>query len=181
MLRLEIPVGPEGFDDATGEFIPPPTVSLELEHSLVSISKWEAKWHRAFLSNKEKTAEETFDYIKCMVVKDDVNPAIFDFLTQENIDQINDYIKNPMTATVIPGGNKNGQSKEVVTSELIYYWMVAHTIPSEYQYWHLNRLLTLIQVCNVKNSSPQKRSKGDIMRSNAAINKANRARFNSKG
>ena len=181
MLRLEIPIGPEGFDESTGEFIGPPIYVLELEHSLVSISKWESKWHRAFLSKKDKTVEETIDYIKCMVLRDDVDPLIFNYLTQENIDQINDYIKNPMTATVIPGDNNNGQSKEVVTSELIYYWMIAQQIPSEYQYWHLNRLLTLIRVCNVKNASPQKRSKGEIMRNNAALNKANRARFNSKG
>lgn len=181
MLQVKVPIGPETWDDEKEEFIEPPYVVLELEHSLVSISKWESKWHKAFLSGKEKTAEETMDYIKHMTLNENVDPGVYDCLTRENILQINEYIAAPMTATVLPNDRKSGNSKEVTTSELIYFWMIAQNIPFECQYWHLNRLLTLIRVCTAKTNPPGKRSKGELMRDYAEINKANRARFNSKG
>lgn len=181
MLTVKVPIGPEEWDAEKEEFIEPPCVVLEMEHSLVSISKWESKWHKAFLSGKEKSAEETLDYIKNMTLND-VDPAVYDHLTRENIIEINQYIEAPMTATVIGKESKQGgNKKEVTTSELVYYWMIAQNIPFECQYWHLNRLLTLIKVCSMKTNPPSKRSKGELMRDYAAINKANRAKFNSKG
>lgn len=183
MLTIKVPIGPEEWDDEKEEFLEPPYLVLELEHSLVSISKWESKWNKAFLSGKEKSVEETVDYIKCMTLNEDVDPDVYNHLTQDNVTEINKYIEAPMTATVLPKdrGNNGGKSKEVTTSELIYYWMIAQNVPFECQYWHLNRLLTLIRVCSVKNNPPSKRSKGELMRDYAAINKANRAKFNSKG
>lgn len=181
MLTIKVPIGPEKWDAENEEFIEPPYVVLEMEHSLVSISKWESKWHKAFLTDKKKTAEETLDYIKDMTLND-VDPDVYNHLTPENVDEIEKYIKAPMTATVIGRETKQGGSKkEVTTSELIYFWMIAQNIPFECQYWHLNRLLTLIKVCSMKTNPPSKRSQGELMRDYAAINKANRAKFNSKG
>lgn len=181
MLRIEVPLEPERWDEKKQEFIEPKVQVLQLEHSLVSISKWEAKYHKPFLSKKEKTSEETLDYIKFMTVTQNVKPEVYTHLTQSNINDIKKYIDDPMTATTISEDRNSKPNREIVTSEIIYYWMVALQIPPEYQKWHLNRLLMLIRVCNIKNSPPKKMSKGDIMRRNAALNAARRKQFNSKG
>ena len=181
MLQITVPISPEGWDEKRQEFVDPQVKTLQLEHSLVSISKWESKWHQAFLSKKDKTEEEIFDYIKCMTLTQNVDPSVYDHLTVDNVNQIKAYIEDPMTATVINTNSSDKSNKETVTSELIYYWMIALNIPSEYQKWHINRLLKLIEVCNVKNSPPKKRSKSDIMRSNAALNAARRKQLGTRG
>ena len=182
MLLITIPLSPEGWDEQKQEFVEPKTVTLQLEHSLVSLSKWESKWHKAFLSKKDKTEEETLDYIKCMTLTQHVDPEVYNYLTHENIDQINKYIENPMTATVFserPSGGKG--SNEVITAELIYYWMIALNIPFECRKWHLNKLLTLVRVCEIKNAPPKKMSKRDLMSRNAKLNAARRQQHNSRG
>ena len=181
MLRIKIPISPEGWDEEKQEFVEPETQVLELEHSLVSISKWESKWNKSFLESKEMTYEETLYYIECMTLDENIDSDIYTKLTKENIDEIHDYIYAPMTATTVPENKKIGGRKEIVTSELIYYWMIESGIPFECQYWHLNRLLTLIKVCGFKRQDPKKTSKSELMRQHAAINAANRARFNSRG
>lgn len=181
MLQITVPISPEGWDEERQEFVDPQVKTLQLEHSLVSISKWESKWHKAFLSKKDKTEEEIFDYIKCMTLTQNVDSSVYDHLTVDNVNQIKAYIEDPMTATVINTNSSDKSNKETVTSELIYYWMIALNIPSEYQKWHINRLLKLIEVCNVKNSPPKKRSKSDIMRSNAALNAARRKQLGTRG
>lgn len=181
MLQITIPAV-EAWDESRQEFVGVKEQTLQLEHSLVSLSKWESRWHKAFLSKNDKTEEELRDYIRCMTLTQNVNPNVYLFLTNENLRQIKEYIDDPMSATVItstPRGNKS--SREVVTSELIYYWMIALNIPPEYQKWHLNRLLKLIEVCNIKNTPPKKRSKSEIMRSNAALNAARRRQYGSRG
>ena len=181
MLRIEIPILPEGWDEEKQEFVEPKVKVLQLEHSLVSLSKWESKWCKAFLSKKDKTYEETLDYIKCMTITQNVDPDVYNHLTRENIAQINKYIESPMTATFFSDDKTGKASREIVTNELIYYWMIALNIPFECQKWHLNRLLTLIKVCNIKNSPPKKRSKREIMSRNAALNAARRKQMNSNG
>lgn len=186
MLRITIPAKEsiELWDEEKEEFIRTPAVkeqTLQLEHSLVSLSKWESKWCKSFLSHSEKTYEETIDYIKCMTITQNVNPDVYYNLTSENIQQINEYIDAPMTATVFAKDQMRGKSRETVTSELIYYWMIALNIPFECQKWHLNRLLTLIRVCNIKNTPPKKMSRREIMNRNAALNAARRKQLNSKG
>ena len=181
MLQLVVPMEPEMWDEANEVFIPPKTVTLQLEHSLVSLSKWESKWCKPFLSNKGLTDEESLDYIKCMVISNNVNPEVFDHFTKDNVKAVIDYINAPMTATTFSKESNGKTNKEIVTSELIYYWMIAYNIPSEYQKWHLNRLLTLIRVCGIKNAPPKKMGKGEIMRNNAALNAARRAKLHSKG
>lgn len=179
MLRIVIP-GQELWDEEKQEFINTKEQVLQLEHSLISLSKWEAKWCKVFLSKQEKTAEETIDYIKCMTITPNVDPEVYTRLTKENIKEIEDYIAAPMTATYF-SSNDGKPSHEQVTSELIYYWMIALTIPFECEKWHLNRLLTLIKVCNIKNQPPKKMGKREIMSRNAALNAARRKQLNTKG
>ena len=181
MLKITIPAR-EMFDEKTQTFFTPKEQTLQLEHSLVSLSKWESKWCKAFLNPKvEKTLEETIDYIKCMTITQNVDSNIYNCLTRSNIDEINKYIESPMTATTFNKKTQEGGSKEIITSELIYYWMISLNIPMECQRWHLNRLLTLIRVCEVKNSPPKKRSRREISNEYAALNAARKKQFNTKG
>ena len=136
---------------------------------------------KPFLSKEAKTVEETLDYIKCMTITQNVDPNVYNSLTSNNIRDINKYIDNPMTATTFSNTKNYNTNKEIVTAELIYYWMIALNIPMECQKWHLNRLLTLIRVCNIKNSPPEKMSRRDLMSRNAALNAARRKKFNTKG
>lgn len=182
MLEIVIPLTPEGWDDENQEFIDPVTQVLQLEHSLVSLSKWESIWHRSFLSRQGLSPEESMSYIKCMTVTPNVDPDVYNHLTEENIEMVTKYIENPMTATVFyEDKSAPKSSRETVTAELIYYWMIALNIPFECQDWHLNRLLTLIRVCNIKNTPPKKRSTREIMNRNAALNAARRQQLNTKG
>lgn len=180
MLRITIPAI-EQWDEIKQEFVQTKEQTLQLEHSLVSLSKWESKWNKPFLSKGDKTYEETLDYIKCMTITQGVHPEIYNGLTSEHIDQINGYIEAPMTATTFHETKGGKNSREVVTSELIYYWMIALNIPFECQKWHLNRLLTLIRVCNVKNAPPKKMSKRATASHYAQLNAARRQQLNTKG
>ena len=181
MLQITIP-GEELFDEDKQEFITLKEQTLQLEHSLISLSKWESKWCKVFLSKQEKTFEETIDYIKCMTLTPNVSPDVYSRLTPANFKEIEDYIAAPMTATYFSKDRSGGRSSgEQTTSELIYYWMIALNIPFECQKWHLNRLITLIRVCNIKNQPPKKMSKKDIASRNAALNAARRKQLNTKG
>ena len=179
MLKLTIP-SIEMYDEVLDEFITTRPFSIQLIHSLVSISKWESKWKKAFLSKDKKTVEETIDYIRCMTITQNVPPEVYDRLTNDNIKSINEYIEAPMTATII--NNKGGKtSREVITSEVIYYWMISLNIPFECQKWHLNRLLTLINVCNIKNQPAKKMSRREILNRNKALNEQRRKKLNTRG
>jgi len=159
--------------------------TLSLEHSLVSISKWEAKWHIPFISDEKKTQIQTVDYIKCMTLTQNVDDDAYDMLTKENLECVNEYIQNKMTATWFSEPPKKpglSPKKEVVTSELIYYWMVALEIPFECQKWQLNRLLTLIKVCNAKaKATNKKQNKKETLANNAELNAARRKALNTSG
>lgn len=179
MLKITIP-SREMFNEETQEFFHIHEYTIQLEHSLVSVSKWEAKWNKPFLSKEKKSIDETIDYIRCMTITQNIDPSVYNGLTTENIEKINKYIDAPMTATTFYN-NKGRINNEVITSELIYYWMTALNIPMECQKWHLNRLLTLIRVCNVKSNPDKKMSRREIMQRNSALNAARRAKLNSKG
>ena len=181
MLQLNVTITPELWDAKEEKFIKPKIVTIELEHSLLSISKWESKWCKAFLGKQEKTSEETLDYIICMTITQNVEPEVYNRLTNDNIIQINKYIEAPMTATTFLDDKATKNNRETVTAELIYYWMIALNIPFECQKWHLNKLLTLIRVCNIKNAPPKKRSTREIMSRNAALNASRKKKFNSRG
>lgn len=184
MLQITIqPVQSEIWDEVNETFIYVPNSKeqvLQLEHSLISISKWESKWCKPFL-HSEKSDEEIIDYIKCMTLTPNVDPDIYNRLTEENVEQIKEYISAPMTATTFSNDNKKGTNRERVTSELIYYWMIALNIPMECQKWHIARLMTLIRVCEIKNSPPKKHSRSEIMSRNAALNAARKKQLNTKG
>lgn len=180
MLQITIP-SQELWDEAKEEFVQMKGRTLQLEHSLVSLSKWESRWHKPFLSKNEMTFEETVDYVRCMTMTQNVDPEIYDYLTKENIQAINRYIEDPMTATTI-SEDKNGKSgREVITAELIYYWMIALNIPIECQKWHLNRLLCLIKVCNIKNHPPKRRSHRELAQRNSKLNASRRKRLKTRG
>lgn len=181
MLKVTIPGGEEEWDDAKQEFLPPTKpITVTLEHSLYSISKWEAKWTKAYLGYQEKTEEEMLDYIRCMT--DDELPDDFEHrITPDLIEKIHDYIAAPMTATTIQNA-KQKTSKKIVTSEELYYQMIALNIPVEFEHWHINRLLTLIQVCSIKGDpNPKKMPRAEMARQRAALNAKRRAALKSRG
>ena len=180
MLQITIP-SIEFYDETRKLFVSTKEQTLQLEHSLVSISKWESRWHKAFISNNEKTSEETVDYVKCMTLTQNVDPMVYACLNQEHFRLINEYISDSKTATVVPEDKRGRVNRDIITSELIYYWMIALNIPMECQKWHLNRLLTLIKVCNFKNQPDKKMSKRDVISRKRAINEARRKQLNSRG
>lgn len=181
MLQIAVTVVGEQWDSENQVFVEPVVKELQLEHSLLSLSKWESKWCKPFLTKEPKTQEETMDYIRCMTLNTDVDPEIYNMLTYADIKKIEKYIEAPMTATTINEQKGGKVNREIVTSEVIYYWMVALNIPSEYQAWHLNRLLTLIRVCNIKNQPAKKTSRKEQLSQNAALNMARRKQLNSRG
>lgn len=179
MLKLDIlPV--ETFDEVNGTFEQTKGITLTLEHSLVSISKWESKWGVPFLSKNDKTELQTLDYVRCMTLTQNVDPNVYATLSLANFELIKKYNDAPMTATTISNRNQKN-SREIITSEIIYYWMVALNIPFECQKWHLNRLLMLINVCSIKQQDPKKMNRKATAKSNAMLNAERRARAKSKG
>jgi hypothetical protein len=180
MLQITIPAK-ELWDNVNLEFINVKKHTLQLEHSLVSISKWESKWCKPFFSHQEKSYEETIDYIKCMTLTQNVQPEAYRCLTQQNVKEITDYIEAPMTATTFSDNSTKKSRNETITSELIYYWMTALNIPMECQKWHINRLFTLIRVCEIKNQPEKKVNTAERINQYAKLNAERRAKMNSKG
>lgn len=180
MLQIHVPAG-EFWDERDDTFINTKETILSLEHSLVSLSKWESKWCKPFLGKEEKTDEEIIDYVKCMTLTQNVDPNVYMALSIDNLNDIKEYINDPHTATTIRENPNTPKSREIITSELIYYWMISLNIPFECQKWHLNRLLMLVKVCNAKNTPPKKMSTNQILSRNAALNAARRKQLHSKG
>lgn len=192
MLKIKIPDQPEEqiWDETNEMFVYKPGVKgceLSLEHSLLSVSKWESIWCKPFLSTVDKTVEETLSYIECMTITPThVDPEVYKRIPQSEFDKVNKYINNPSTATTFGdqnGSGGKGRRGEVTTSELIYYWMTACNIPFECQKWHLNRLLTLIRICEIKNDPKgnKKMSANEIRKNNDKLNEARRKAMHSKG
>jgi len=179
MLEVTIPQT-SFYDEANNLFIDINEQTLTLEHSLVSIEKWEAKWHVPFLSREPKTYEQTVDYIRCMTLTKNVDPLVYRAVTGDVIEKVNAYIDEPMTATTFSKDN-SPPSREIVTAELVYYWMTALNIPYECRKWHFNRLMTLVRVCNLKNSPGKKMSKRATASRNRELNRARRNKYKTKG
>ena len=181
MLEIRID-GKEFWNQEKEEFVNTKGITLRLEHSLISVSKWEAKYKRPFLSDGPKTLQETYDYISFMSLDRNVNMTELEGITEEDYKKILDYIHDPMTATKISKNAKNKpSSNHVLTSEEIYYDMTALNIPFECEKWHLNRLLTLIRIASIKNEPPKKMSKRALMNRNRAINEMRKAEMGTHG
>ena len=182
MKTIIIPAS-ECYDEETERFITVKEQKIVIEHSLVSISKWESKWKKPFISTSEKTMEELQDYVRCMTLTQNVNDDVYKAIPVNIMNEIIEYMNDPMSATWFNDIDKkhNGRNGEVITSELIYYWMTAANIPMECQKWHLNRLMTLIRIAGEKNQPPKKMSKNDILKQNKSLNAMRRARAKSRG
>lgn len=171
--------GCEQYDENKNIFVSIKDQTLKLEHSLLSISKWESKWHKPFINKENKSTEEVIDYIKCMTINT-VNDDIYRCINDSVFRIVNNYISDPMTATTFNDINDR-PSREIITSEIIYYWMITYNIPFECEKWHLNKLLTLIKVCNNKNNPDKKMSRSEVIRRNKELNSKRRMAMNSKG
>lgn len=176
---LTITLKTEYWDEEKEEFINTNGGEIHLEHSLISISKWESKWKKSFINSEKQIGDELYDYIRCMA-QEDISIDLIKSMDSDTLSKIIDYINDPMSATTVKTYGPKSPNREVVTSELIYYWMIALNIPFECQNWHLNRLLKLIEVCNLKNN-PKKMGRNDIMRQNRDLNAARRKALKSKG
>ena len=184
MLEITIPEQ-EFLNHNTNEFYKIPGATLRLEHSLISVKRWEEKWHIPFLKkDPPKTPEQLKDYIRCMTINTGVDPIVYDYLPKDVIDKVAAYIEDPMTATWFGEAGtkkKTTRQKKIVTAELIYYLMISFNIPVEFQKWHLNQLLTLIQICEEENKPPEKKSQAEIARSNRELNEYRKKMFNTRG
>ncbi len=179
-LTVTIP-DKELFDAKTGHFITIRGRSIVLEHSLLSVVKWESKWHKTYFDKVQKTPEESVDYIRCMCITQNVDPSVFLAMNKETVQKIADYINDPMTGTKLRKIQQK-PNREIVTNELIYYWMTEFGIPFDpCEKWHLNRLMTLIEVCARKNSPPKKRGAKQMAQERSALNAQRRAKYNTRG
>jgi hypothetical protein len=179
---LTITVGAtDVFDDETATFGTQDGVELQLEHSLVSLSKWETIHEKPFLGAKNLTGEENLSYIECMILTPNPPEDILHKLSEQNLKEVNAYIDKKSTATWFSEQPGSPQSKEIITSELIYYWMSAFQIDWQAQHWHLNRLFTLIRVANLKQAKPKKMSPGEVARRNRELNEQRKAQLGTKG
>ena len=180
MLTITVP-GTEMFDEATDLFVTDGDFVLELEHSLVSLSKWEGIFEKPFLDSADKTPEEILSYVKCMTLTQEVPEEIFPRLSKDNLEAINEYIERKMTATWFDDSPGAPKTREVITAELIYYWMTVFNIPFTCELWHLNRLFTLIRVVNVKQAKPKKTSRADQAARNRELNAQRKAQLGTEG
>lgn len=180
MLKIQVPMSPESYDEQNNRFVRE-TFELELEHSLVSLSKWESFFKRPFLGPGDKSEEETLWYIKTMVLTPEVPEEVFGKLSNENFIAINEYIVDSQSATTFREGPKGKGRSEIITAEVMYSWLVMMNIPFECQYWHLNKLITLVRVIQAKSETKKKMNPREIAKQNRELNAQRRAQYGSNG
>lgn len=179
MLELKIPEA-EYYDESTNSFVQLPAATLRFEHSLLAISKWESKYEKPFLSNGEKTPKELLDYFQCMRL-DDGPPRDLHRLPESSIKDLHRYMNLKYSATTFRDRPNGARSGEVVTSELMYYWLTVYQIPFECETWHLNRLMALIRICSIKNAPKKKMRRSEILAQNRALNEQRLAQMGTTG
>lgn len=181
MKWIEIPEG-DFFDETNEIFIHSPGYKFKIEHSLVSLAKWESKWKVPFL-HTELNRKQWLDYVRCMTITQNIDPLAYRMISKKQLKEIQDYIDESQTATTIKDNTPNKpRRKEIITAEIIYYWMLSYNIPVEFEKWHLSRLLTLIEVCSIKNNTQGKKmSRSEILKQNNKLNAARRAAYNTRG
>ena len=180
MLTITIPPS-ELFDEARSEFLTTPGATIVAEHSLLALSKWESKFKRPLLASPEFSLEDLKSYFECMCFTPDVPSEVFQNANSATLSRVSEYLMDPHTATTVPRSKGSTLDRETVTSELIYYWMVALNIPFETETWNLNRLITLIEVCNHKSQKPKKTSRAELYSRNRELNRQRRAKYSTKG
>lgn len=180
MLVLQL-LAADYYDENKGRFITRKPRKVMLEHSLVSLSRWESKWKESFLSNKKKTREQSLDYIRFMSTSGVLDDETLSMFGPKEMATINEYIEDKMTATTIKRRGPAPHSRDIITAEVIYWWMIQYGIPMECEKWHLNRLLTLIEVCSVKSGPQQKMSRQEEMAQRRMLNASRKAHLNTKG
>jgi len=180
MLTIIVPSS-ELYDEKNNEFIQIKEQTIVLEHSLVSIAKWESKWKKSFLSTQEKTVNEWVDYIRCMTITKNVNPLVYKTINNSASEAIKRYMNDPMTATYFSDNGSKNAGRSIVTAEVVYYWMISLGIPFECQKWHFNRLMALIRVCDIKNNSGKKMSQREILTRNQALNEERKRKYKTRG
>lgn len=181
MLTLKNVGGVESYDEENEIFLINGGITIELEHSLVSVSKWESIYEKSFLSEKNKSHEEVLHYVELMILTPNLPKDVVKTFSEEDFKQINAYIESKQTATWFSDSRRTAPSREKVTAELIYFWMIAHEIPFECQYWHLNKLLTLIRVCNIKKNTQKKLSPKEAAARNRELNRQRRQEYGTRG
>ena len=180
MLQITIPEW-EYYDEKEEVFVEVKKQTLQLEHSLVSVSKWESRWHKPYLKKEEKTYEESIDYIRCMTITKNVDPKCYYGITNKVMKQIDDYVNDSMTATWFNEQGNKRKNNKVITSELIYSWMITLDIPIECERWHLNRLFVLIRICDIQNSPKKKMSNRDKLMQQHKLNEARKRKYGTRG
>ena len=180
MLTIVVPGG-ELFDEKSKVFVSSEDFAIDIEHSLVSLSKWESIYEKPFLGKDPKTDKEVLGYIKCMTITADVPEDVYLRFSQDNLDAVNTYINAKMTATWFTDDKSTAPAREIITSEVIYYWIISMNIPLECENWHLNRLFTLIKVISMKNAPSKKMSRREIAERNRLLNEQRRAQYNTRG
>ena len=169
----------ELYDEDSNTFTFTKECALSLEHSLVSISKWESIYCIPFLAKEKKTPAQTLDYIKCMTITKNVDPKVYSYLTNDNLEEVNSYIGHSATATKLKSSDK--VSNEIITSEKIYCLMIDYNIPFECQKWHLNRLITLLALCQHKNEPAKKVNQKELATQRRELNEQRRKASGTKG
>lgn len=179
-LKLHV-IPDEQFDPETNTFYTPKPQTIVLEHSLISISRWESKWHKSYLETEHKTREEVLDYVRCMTLTSGVDPRLYLSLPAKTQNEIVEYLNDPATATVLKQQKTKGGKRDKVTSELIYYWMTIYNIPFECEKWNIKRLLVLIQICSAKSTPPKKVGKNQMWQNYSQLNNKRKAAMHTRG
>lgn len=181
MLELHISET-ELWDPVSEKFLLVKEQSLPLEHSLLSISKWEEKWHKPMplINNERLSGDEFLDYVRCMTISRNPDPLVYRCITAREVEAIMAYINDPHTATWFGNEKSGGNDKRPLTTELIYHLMFAFGVSKECEKWHLNRLMTQLRVEYEESKPSKKKTPAEIAERHRMLNAKRRAEARAK-